>query len=149
MIVLSDHKNLTYYREAKKLNRRQARWSLYLSEFNVKLVHTPGSKMVQSNALSQQPDLCPDEDKDNEDIIMLPANMFLNLIDVDLQEKIAMSNDLDGNVAEALKLLLENAPTPMTAGLEDWTIEQMNRQNILFYKGKTTYQEIQNYDETL
>ena len=105
--------------------------------------------MVQSNALSQQPDLCPDEDKDNEDIIMLPANMSLNLIDVDLQEKIAMSNDLDGNVAEALKLLLENAPTPMTAGLEDWTIEQMNRQNILFYKGKTTYQEIQNYDETL
>jgi hypothetical protein len=30
-IVLSDHKNLTYYREAKKLTRRQARWSLYLS----------------------------------------------------------------------------------------------------------------------
>ena len=39
-IILSDHKNLTYYREAKKLNRQQARWSLYLSEFDVKLVHT-------------------------------------------------------------------------------------------------------------
>ena len=52
-IILSDHKNLTYYREAKKLTRRQARWSLYLSEFNVKLVHTPGSKMVQSDALSR------------------------------------------------------------------------------------------------
>ena len=38
-IVLSDHKNLTYYREAKKLNRRQAQWSLYLSEFNVKSIH--------------------------------------------------------------------------------------------------------------
>ena len=50
---------------------------------------------------------------------MLPDDMFLYLINVDLQEKIAMSNDLDGNVAEALKLLLENAPTPMTAGLED------------------------------
>ena len=24
----------------------------------------------------------------------------------------------------------------MTVGLEDWTIEQTNRQNILFYKGK-------------
>ena len=100
-IVLSDHKNLTYYREAKKLNRRQARWSLYLSEFDVKLIHTPGSKMVQSDALSRRPDLCPDEDKDNEDMIMLPDDMFLNLIDVDLQEKIAMSNDLDGNAAEA------------------------------------------------
>ena len=51
--------------------------------------------------------VCPDEDKDNEDMIMLPDDMFLNLINVDLQEKIAMSNDLDGNAAEALKLLLE------------------------------------------
>ena len=47
-------------KEAKKLNRRQARWSLYLSEFDVKLVHTPGSKMIQSDALSRRPDLCPE-----------------------------------------------------------------------------------------
>ena len=47
-----------------------------------------------------------------------------------------MPNDLDGNGVEALKLLLENAPTPMATGLEDWTIEQTNGQNILFYKGK-------------
>ena len=44
--ILSDHKNLTYYREAQNMNRRQARWSLYLSEFDVKLIHTPGSKMI-------------------------------------------------------------------------------------------------------
>ena len=63
-VILSDHKNLTYYREAKnltyyreakKLNRRQARWSLYLSEFDVKLVQSPGNKMVQSDALSRRP----------------------------------------------------------------------------------------------
>ena len=130
------HKNLTYYQEAKKLNRRQARWSLYLSEFDVKLVHTPGNKMVQSDALSRRPYLCPDEDNDNEDIIMLPDNMFLNLIDTNLQEKIAMSNDLDGNAVEALKLLLEQGPTTMTVGLNDWTIETQNGGNILFYKGK-------------
>jgi hypothetical protein len=52
-IILSDHKNLTYYRDARKLNRRQARWSLYLTEFDVKLVHTAGPKMVQSDALSR------------------------------------------------------------------------------------------------
>ena len=27
-LILSDHKNLTYYQEVRKLNRRQARWSL-------------------------------------------------------------------------------------------------------------------------
>jgi hypothetical protein len=52
-IILSDHKNLTYYRDARKLNRRQARWSLYLIEFDVQLIHTAGPKMVQSDTLSR------------------------------------------------------------------------------------------------
>ena len=62
-------------------------------EFDIKLVHTPENKMVQSDALSQQPDLCPDNDTDNENMIMLPDNMFLNLIDMDLQQKITMTDD--------------------------------------------------------
>ena len=77
--LLSNHKNLTYYREARKLNRRQARWSLYLSEFDIKLVHTPGHKMAQSDALSRRPDFIPNEDNDNEDIVMPPvAHSFVN-----------------------------------------------------------------------
>ena len=48
---------------------------------------------------------------------MLPDDLFLNLIDLELQKKIAILDDLDGNAAEALKLLLETAPTSMTAGL--------------------------------
>ena len=92
--------------------------------------------MVQSDALSQRPDLCPEEDNDNQDIVMLPDDMFLNLIDLELQRKIAISDDLDGNAAEALKLLLEGAPTSMTAGLNDWTIDKTDGRNILFYKGK-------------
>ena len=51
--VLSDHKNLTYYHEAQKLNWQQARWSLYLSEYDIKLVHTPGHKMIQSDTDEQ------------------------------------------------------------------------------------------------
>ena len=136
-VILSDHKNLTYYREAKKLkNCRQARWSLYLSEFDVKLLHTPENKMVQSNALSWRPDHCPDEDTNNKDIIMLQDNIFVHLINVELQDKIARSTDLDGNATEALKLLLETGPTTMTAGLQDWKIQQSNGRNILFYKGR-------------
>ena len=92
--------------------------------------------MVQSDALSQRPDLCPEEDNDNKDIVMLPDELFVSLIDTNLQERIAMTDDLDGNAAEALKLLLESAPTAMTTGLEDWTLEEVNGQNILFYKGK-------------
>jgi len=51
-IVLSDHQNLIAHKEAKKLNRRQARWFLFLSEYDIKLVHTPGKQMILSDALS-------------------------------------------------------------------------------------------------
>ena len=67
---------------------------------------------------------------------MLPDELFVNLIDTDLQERIAMADDLDGNAAEALQLLLESAPTAMITGLEDWTLEEVNGQNVLFYKEK-------------
>ena len=78
--------------------------------------------MIQSDTLSRRPDLCPDDDNDNEDIIMLPQDMFLNLIDTELQSRIALSDDLDGIAAESLKLLLEMAPTSMMTGFNDWTI---------------------------
>ena len=37
-----------------------------------------------------------------------------------------MMDDLDGSAAEALKLLLETAPTSMTKGLEDCKIKTTN-----------------------
>jgi hypothetical protein len=60
-IVYSDHKNLTYLQTAQKLNDQQARWSLYLSEFDLKLIHLPRTRMVQSNALSRRPDYGTDK----------------------------------------------------------------------------------------
>ena len=102
----------------------------------MKLIHQPGHKMIQSDALSQRPDLCPDEDTDNEDIVLLPDDMFITLIDEGLQRRITNSTDLDGDAADALKILLNNGPTTMTAGLNDWTIDKSNGRNILFYKGK-------------
>ena len=105
--------------------------------------------MVQSDALSQRPDLCPDEDNDNKDIVMLPDEMFVNLINIDLQERIAIAKDLDGNAAEVLKLLLEKAPAEMTTGLKDWRLENTNGRNIFFIREKTIYQRILNYNGTL
>ena len=136
MVIFSDHKNLTYYHEARKLNRRQAQWSLYLSEFNVKLTHISGSKMIQLDTLSRRPDFVPDEDNNNEDITMLPENLFVNLIDLDLQKHIANCKDMDRDANEALMLLLEQKPTTLKNDLEDWTLERVDDKNILFFKGK-------------
>ena len=135
-LVLSDHKNLTYYREARKLNRRQAQWSLYLSEFDIKLVHTPGHKMIQSDALSRQPDFIPDKDMDNEDITMLPNNLFIQLLDVDLQRWIANTHDHDEEVTKALMTMLEQGPHAIWWELGDWMIEKFEGWDIVFFKGK-------------
>jgi hypothetical protein len=40
--IWTDHRNLEYFMTAQKLNRRQARYSLYLSRFDFTLHHHPG-----------------------------------------------------------------------------------------------------------
>lgn len=52
-VVLTDHKNLEYLRTAKRLNLRQARWSLFFSS-NFTVTYSPGSKNTKADALSRQ-----------------------------------------------------------------------------------------------
>jgi hypothetical protein len=54
--IWTDHKDLEYLRVAQKLNRRQARWSLYLSCFDFTLHHKPGQSMGKLDALSRWAD---------------------------------------------------------------------------------------------
>jgi hypothetical protein len=54
--IWTDHKNLEYFMTAKQLNRRQARWSLYLSRFDFTLHHKPGKSMGKPDALSRRAD---------------------------------------------------------------------------------------------
>jgi hypothetical protein len=43
--ILTDHKNLEYFRVAQKLNRRQARWMLYLSiSISLRLYTSPQAR---------------------------------------------------------------------------------------------------------
>jgi len=42
--------------KAQKLNRRQARWALYLSRFDFTLKHVPESNMGKADSLSRRPD---------------------------------------------------------------------------------------------
>jgi len=54
--IWTDHKNLEYFMSSQNLNRRQARWALYLSRFNFTLKHVPGSKMGKTDGLSRRSD---------------------------------------------------------------------------------------------
>ena len=130
-IILSDHKNLTYFRTAQKLNRRQARWSLFLSEFDLKLLHTPGSKMIQSDALSRRPDHIV-SDTENDDIILLPDDIFIKNIDLDLRDSILDKTSSDSFFASSLEALKNNGPLPITSKLTDWRLTN----KLLFYRDR-------------
>ena len=52
--IWTDHKNLEYFMTSQNLNRRQAKWTLYLSRFNFTLKHVPGSKMGKADGLSKK-----------------------------------------------------------------------------------------------
>ncbi|KAH9274082.1 hypothetical protein BASA83_003726 [Batrachochytrium salamandrivorans] len=49
--VLCDHKSLEYFMSTKKLTRRQARWSLELSEYDFSITHRPGKLNGRADAL--------------------------------------------------------------------------------------------------
>jgi len=51
--IWSNHKNLEYFMSSQKLNRRQARWALYLFRFDFMLKHVLGSSMEKADSLSR------------------------------------------------------------------------------------------------
>ena len=51
---------------SQKLNYRQARWALYLSQFNFMLKHVLGKSMGKANRLSRRLDWQEGVEKDNE-----------------------------------------------------------------------------------
>jgi len=69
--IWTDHKNLKYFIKVQKLNRRQARWVLYLSRFNFMLKHVPGSRIGKADSLSRRPDWKVEVERNNEDETLL------------------------------------------------------------------------------
>jgi len=72
--IWTDHKNLEYFMTAKKLNRRQARWFLYLARFDFKFTHCPGCSMGKPDTLSRRPDHGKGT-SDNEDVVLLQLEL--------------------------------------------------------------------------
>ena len=73
--IWTDHKNLEYFMTAKKLNCRQARWSLLLARFDFLLHHRPRKTMGKSDALSRRSDHGSGTD-DNRNLMLLTPGLF-------------------------------------------------------------------------
>ena len=86
--------------------------------------------MVQSDALSQRPDLIPTKDTDNKDMTLLPDNLFLNLLDLTLQGRVLDLGQLD----DILRNFLIDDPPFGT--WDNWKLKLIDGRNTLFYKGQ-------------
>jgi transposase InsO family protein len=71
--IFSDHRNLEFFMTTRDLNRRQARWSLFLNRFNFVIIHRPGRLSAGPDGLSRRADHeVPAGSRDNIDQRILP-----------------------------------------------------------------------------
>ena len=108
--IWTDHKNLEYFMKAQKLNRRQARWALYLSRFDFTLKHVAGSKMGKADGLSRRADWKAGVDKDNENQVLVKDNWIHSMQEVivegpevDMLEKIKKARSKDEDVVRVVE----------------------------------------------
>ena len=78
--ILTDHANLTFWKNPKKVNRRVARWFATLQEYNLLIKHVPGKFHAVADMLSRPPDANQGHE-DNQDLTLLLSKMFIRLAD--------------------------------------------------------------------
>ncbi|KIO15013.1 hypothetical protein M404DRAFT_78252, partial [Pisolithus tinctorius Marx 270] len=84
--IVTDHKNLEYFSTSKVLTRHQARWSEFLSQFNMVIRFRPGKLGAKPDALTRRWDVYPKEG-DSDYARVNPQNLRL----VFTQEQLATS----------------------------------------------------------
>ena len=96
--------------KAQKLNRRQARWALYLSQFNFTLKHVLGTRVGKADGLSRRPDWKVGVDRDNENQIVIKENWVYSLqevvlegLEVDMLEKIKKARSRNEDAVRIVK----------------------------------------------
>ena len=110
--IWTDYKNLEYFMKAQKLNRRQARWALYLSRFDFMLKHVLGNKMGKADSLNRRPDWEIGVERDNKNETLVKPEWLevrrtegveMIIERVDLLEKVRQSRVKDDEVVKAVK----------------------------------------------
>ena len=84
IIVYTDHANLQFFNTTKVLNRRQCRWSDYLSQFDFKIVYRPGEQNGKADALSCRADLALERESGHKVSFFKPGQLIL----LDSEEKL-------------------------------------------------------------
>jgi len=77
--LITDHKNLECFMTKKFLNRRQARWSEFLTCFDYEIVYRPGKSNGKADALTRRPGDLPEGGderlKNMAQVVLKPQNL--------------------------------------------------------------------------
>ena len=127
--IWTDHKNLEYFMKVQKLNRRQARWALYLSQFDFTLKHVAGAKMGKADGLSRRLDWKVGVDKDNENQVFIKDNWICSMYEVvvegpkvDMLEKIKKVRSKDEDVVRVVEEMKKAGVRELCGN--EWQIEE-------------------------
>jgi hypothetical protein len=104
--VLTDHANLTFWKNPRKVNRRVARWFATLQDYNLRIKHVPGKLHAAPDMLSR----CPDADKgeeDNQNLTLLSPDLFIWLTTEPSEEWINLEHRIERVQKEFLNLILK------------------------------------------
>lgn len=134
--IITDHRNLEYWRTAQHLNRRQARWSLWLSRFDFTLTHKPGKTNTQADPLSRLSSHQVTDADDNQGQVVLKPAHFVRLVSTmtndELEGRIRDSVQREAEVLVALEALRKDGPRKLVNGLMEWE----EKEGLVFYKGR-------------
>ncbi|KAI1008118.1 hypothetical protein K3495_g106 [Podosphaera aphanis] len=114
--VISDHKKLQSFMRTKQSSRRQARWTLFLSQFHFKIIDEPGKNNIVADALSRRRQDLPKDVPDERLTINHQTLLKKNTI----TEGIITSNN-----EEAIKVLPIDPEHVETRTLDNATIKSL------------------------
>jgi transposase InsO family protein len=149
--IYSDHANLVWWTKVQDLSRQQARWAIWLSRFDFKLVVRPGVTMGKADALSRRSNHAVRDGEDNQSQIVLCPDHFLHQATEPLERlaatrttKTVLKDDKNlcrriiqssAREAEVLKALDELRREGLRK-LADRTIEWEEQDGMVRYRGR-------------
>src|ERR1700753_1153854 len=137
--IITDHKNLEYWKQPRSLNHRQIRWLDLLQHYDFKIIYRPGQESGKPDALSRRHDH-RDEGRVETPRTLLKEEQFEELCEIyasDAEIIEAIKEYIDKN--EALKPILaflredhDKATAEVRHAMEDYTLQD----NIMYRKDK-------------